>query len=297
MMKHCLGKAALCLAILASSFFVVTNTAAQSRTPFSKNKVLEVSSISATVGKGEVSFSKGETPKTLKTVVNGTVPTVEGKMCLWCFETIRIDPNRKIPTVVFTERSSNELESFKAEGEIVKNLQLETYTVGGKEYRRIKQPFVVESVGLDSVIIEIPPLPKATEFIVSGAGGATLRKKGKGFLLVEGEAHLLQTKVEAAAKKPKPAAWIKLSAEVRQSGKDQIKLNVVRGTYKLKNGVELRVGGRVYVYESVLAFPEGLMIEVGKGGVTLGGKAYTEGTRLTVEKDGAIVLWKLKGMK
>jgi hypothetical protein len=35
----------------------------------------------------------------------------------------------------------------------------------------------------------------ATEFIVSGPDGATLAKVGQGFLLVEGEAYLLQTAV------------------------------------------------------------------------------------------------------
>lgn len=120
--------------------------------------MLEIQSISASVGEGEVSFMEGEEPETLKIQINGTVPVVEGKMCLGCVDTIRIAPNLKVPTDPwFIDREH--------EGErVTLNLALQG------------------------------PIPAdATEFIVSGPEGATLRKEGKGFLLVEGEAYFLQT--------------------------------------------------------------------------------------------------------
>jgi hypothetical protein len=162
--------------------------------PFSKEGAVEVPSISVSAGTGEVSFIKGKEPETLRIEVNGTVPVVEGKVCLWCLEIIRVDPNLSVPTEIFIEKSTDELASVEViEGGVITHWQLETVTIDGQQYNVLKDPPVVDSMELDTAAFKIPIDPEATEFIVSGPKGATLRKEGRGFLLVEGEAYLLQT--------------------------------------------------------------------------------------------------------
>jgi CRISPR/Cas system-associated protein endoribonuclease Cas2 len=83
---------------------------------------------------------------------------------------------------------------------------------------------------------------------------------------------------------------IRLSTHAPAKGK--IELNVLSGDYKLKSGTELWIGSKLFVYEDQMTFPTGLLINVGKGGVTLRGKSYPEGATLTVGKDGAFLLMK-----
>jgi len=56
----------------------------------------------------------------------------------------------------------------------------------------VKGKYIVESISVDFGV-QGPMLPEnATVFITSGPDGATLKKKGKGFMLLEGEAYLLR---------------------------------------------------------------------------------------------------------
>jgi hypothetical protein len=61
-----------------------------------------------------------------------------------------------------------------------------------------------------------------------------------------------------------------------------MELKVVSGNYQVQSGTTLRTGSQIYVFEDVLKLPVGLMIDVGKGGVTLGDTSYPEGTKLYV---------------
>jgi hypothetical protein len=116
------------------------------------------------VGEGTVEFAEGEEPGKLRVEIDGTIPIVEGYWCLCCVNTIRIEPNLQVPTTLFL----NDIEASPGPGgEIPEYVELH--------------------VGLSFTISD-----DATEFIVSGPEGATLRKEGKGFLLVEGEAYFLQ---------------------------------------------------------------------------------------------------------
>jgi len=127
---------------------------------FSKEKVLIIKSISSVVGKGEVSFTKGSKPNTLKITINVTVPVVNGKTCMGCGAIVRIAPNLKIPIKPWF----------------------------------VPTEFQGQSVTFTNSSFEGPTPADVTEFIVSGPQGATLKKEGKGFRLVEGEAHFLQKK-------------------------------------------------------------------------------------------------------
>jgi len=68
----------------------------------------------------------------------------------------------------------------------------------------------------------------------------------------------------------------------------KIELKVLAGAYKLATGATAQAGSQLYVFEDTLTFPVGLMIEVGKGGVTLGGVSYPEGTKLFVYESGIL---------
>jgi outer membrane protein assembly factor BamD (BamD/ComL family) len=127
---------------------------------FSKEKAFKIESISSVVGTGEVSFTKGKKPNTLKITINVTAPVVNGKTCLGCGSLIRIAPNLKVPINPF--------------------------------FTPMKQQGV--SVSFKNMVLEGPNPADAIEFIVSGPQGATLKKEGNGFRLVKGEAHFLKTK-------------------------------------------------------------------------------------------------------
>jgi tetratricopeptide (TPR) repeat protein len=124
---------------------------------FSKDKVLKIESISSIVGTGEISFTKGSKPNTLKITLNATTPVVNGNACMFCGALIRIAPNLKVPIRPF--------------------------------FIATKQPGAT-SMSFNTVI-QGPISAEATKFIISGPQGAILKKKGNGFRLVEGEAHFL----------------------------------------------------------------------------------------------------------
>ena len=144
-----------------------TATPTPSHPTFSETEVLEVPSISAIVGEGQVLFAEGEEPGKLRVEIDGSVPIVEGYWCLCCVDTIRVEPNLRIPTTFFL----NAIEAAPAPGGLIPE-RMELH-----------------------VVLSSPISDDATEFIVSGPEGATLAKEGQGFLLVEGEAYLLQTAV------------------------------------------------------------------------------------------------------
>jgi hypothetical protein len=133
------------------------------KAPITKDRVTGIQSISSTVGKGEVLFEQGKKPGMLKMTFKGvSIKTIKGKACFACAKTVKIAPNVKIDTSFFLDTGTIDRENV------------------GKE-------FDVEDMTLDGTLSE-----NAREFIMSGPQGATLRKVGKGFKLLEGEAYLLQ---------------------------------------------------------------------------------------------------------
>jgi len=67
-----------------------------------------------------------------------------------------------------------------------------------------------------------------------------------------------------------------------------MELKVASGDYQMQNGTTLMTGSQVYVFEDWLKLPVGLMIDVGKGGITLGGTSYPEGMKLYVFETGRL---------
>jgi hypothetical protein len=79
---------------------------------------------------------------------------------------------------------------------------------------------------------------------------------------------------------PIPTTLISLAAEVPDWAAGKMELKVVSGSYQVQGGTTIRAGSQIYVFEDWLKYPVGLMIDVGNGGVTLGGTPYPEGTKL-----------------
>lgn len=160
---------------------------------FSKEKVLKIKSISNYVGDGNILFEKGKEPNTLNFEINGVFKSFGdiNKICYFCVKTIRIAPNLRVPIYLFNKKGFADIIT-RENGNIRQNYQLETVTVAGKTHKRMKSPPVVDSVELDPLIGKIKFKIEATEFIVSGPQGTTLKKEGNGFRLIEGEARLIQ---------------------------------------------------------------------------------------------------------
>ncbi|NQU31712.1 MAG: hypothetical protein HQ521_00620 [Bacteroidetes bacterium] len=85
---------------------------------------------------------------------------------------------------------------------------------------------------------------------------------------------------------------IELSSEVPDWSTNPIMLKVIIGNYKLKSGATLRAGSQLTVKEDWMTFPTGLIINVEKGGIKLGGKLYQEGKKLKVGNEGVLLLLK-----
>jgi len=132
---------------------------------FSADKVLEVPSISALVGEGTIHFMAGDDAQTLKMVITGKMPIVNGNWCLTCLDTVKIDPDIRVETRLFVEIPAPK-------------------PVAG---------LISDYMSMSNTILSSPIHIDATEFIVAGPEGATLTKVGRGFLLVKGSAYLLDT--------------------------------------------------------------------------------------------------------
>jgi hypothetical protein len=240
----------------------LTSTSTVTPTPshpvFSSGEILEIPSISPIVGRGKVIFSEGEDAGNLTVHINGTIPIVEGYWCLCCVDSIQIKPNLKIPISPFFV----ETKAPPAPGGLIS-----------------------ESMELDNLVL-LSPIPEdATVFIVSGPEGATLKKEGSGFLLVEGSAYLLET-AEASdppANTPEPDVVINLGPG--RFGKP-LYLEVIKGDYQLTTGATLFTGSAIDANEDWLTFPWGLVINVKDGEITLKGKTYPAGTTLYVDGQG-----------
>jgi hypothetical protein len=126
--------------------------------PFTIDKIVTIPSISSIVGEGVVSFTQGSEAGNLKITISGKTPVVNGKGCLFCVDKIEIGPNLIVP-----------LDPFFMESD---------------------RPGASMSMDMS---LEGPNPENMTEYILSGPQGATLRKEGNGFFLVEGEAYYVQS--------------------------------------------------------------------------------------------------------
>jgi hypothetical protein len=123
---------------------------------FSTDVVLKIPGIAKSVGSGDCIFSKaGETGKS-NVKISGTIPVLDGVICLCCVETITIGPKMKIQLNLFTPK---------------------------------KQPGASTSLNLS---LSWDDTEEPNVYILSGPEGAKLKKVEDGFLLIEGEAFFVK---------------------------------------------------------------------------------------------------------
>lgn len=86
-----------------------------------------------------------------------------------------------------------------------------------------------------------------------------------------------------------PTTIIRLSQITNGSNSNPLLLEVIKGKYKITSGTTLTSGSVINANEEMLTFPSGLVIEIGKGGVTLNGINYPEGTKFIIDANGTPV--------
>lgn len=133
------------------------------RTPFTTGAVLAVPGISEDVGEGEIAFGPRDDPGRLKVTVDGVAQVFGREYCFACFKTLKLAPNQRVAASWFQRSAS---------------------TPG---------PYVTHEVSFNRLEFDAPRSSKSDTFLVAGPKGATLRKEGAGFRLVEGQAELLRT--------------------------------------------------------------------------------------------------------
>jgi hypothetical protein len=133
-------------------------------TDFVRSRAAEIQAVSPMVLEGEIAFERALANGTFEITITGKWNYSNGQMfCGLCFRTVSIAPKLRIPIDLFYEYLINDPTVISGEASVI-GLTSQT----SKAYTG------------------------ATDFIVSGPEGATLRKEGKGFILVDGQAYLLQ---------------------------------------------------------------------------------------------------------
>ena len=136
--------------------FMAPRAAAQDGVAFTTDSALEVTGISTLVLQGHATLSEaGEDSVRVLLTIDGSTVIDDGVFCLLCVETVAIGPDLAIPATFFAGRG------------------------GGVLAIRLTDYASTRSLNVDSPY-----------HIVSGPTGATLRKSGSGFVLLEGNAWL-----------------------------------------------------------------------------------------------------------
>jgi hypothetical protein len=159
-MNNLIVRKALLAAIFFTLVFTYKQTIAETKEPITKNKITKILSISSIVGQGEITFSKAKNLGQITVKVSGTTPVIDGKGCMFCVNTVKIERNLQVPLYPFFFEVDQKGNSVKLTG------------------LSLTGPAKSE---------------KTTEFILSGKNGATLQKEGNGFRLLKGEAYYLKT--------------------------------------------------------------------------------------------------------
>jgi hypothetical protein len=174
--QQIVGLALLMVMILACQFvqgpptpIPPTSTLAPTNTPkptlsatpapgqvFSTDTVLKIPGVAKSVGTGTCIFSKANEPGKSNVTISGTIPVLDGVICLCCVETITIGPNMKIQLNLFTPK---------------------------------KQPGASTTLNLS---LNWDDTEEPSVYILSGPEGAKLKKVEDGFLLVDGEAFFVE---------------------------------------------------------------------------------------------------------
>jgi hypothetical protein len=167
-------KRGLGLAIIVSSLLIPPQIMGQSRISFSRDKVTEIQSMPDILfEEARIEIMLGKEPETLEAKLFGTIKAIDGMLCFGCVSRVRINPNLKVPIDPF----------------------FISFPVKGGPSLQVRQ--VLDHKGNLSVYFIVPEGirfgKKENEgFIISGPDGATLKREGNGFLLLDGEAFLLR---------------------------------------------------------------------------------------------------------
>jgi branched-chain amino acid transport system substrate-binding protein len=146
---------------------------------------VEIASIADITQRGEVDIAPDSESNGLIVGVKGEVMVREDRACPFCFDTIRIAPNLRVPTSVFTERDIDYMMKLVSveQGRIIPHAKRGGIGPDGRQ-----------SIVLNSLEVycrfRVAINAATTEFIRSGSQGATLTKAGKGVRLLAGSASL-----------------------------------------------------------------------------------------------------------
>lgn len=276
-----MSKAAWVLAVATTCMLAVASPApCQESVALSAKSPTVISTIPEYVqagGRAEVANSNQ--PGSLRVTLSSKPTILPGRgMCLCCVEVVEVAPNVKLPlNPLFSIISQEGLEKLTG-NKVTTQISMEgvlTYVLtisGGKTW------------GNDNL----------DAYIVAGASGATLKKEGRGLLLVKGDANLVKKEATSGtteATSPANPVEIRLTSSNVKSPDGitaALRLEVLKGKYKLASGTTLWTGSKVYVQQDRLTFPAGLVVRIGLGGATLRGHSYAEDAKLRVDEKGAL---------
>jgi hypothetical protein len=155
---------------------------------FSKEQPLQVPGVSEATGKGTLSFSAGPTAGTLRLSINGEVPVLDqASFCFFCVDTVKIAAGLKVPVEFLGPLAPPDTVKIN-EGNVTFAYKFDD--VQGTLVP--KEPREIEKLIFASLVADYPIMENSVNALVAGDQGATLKKDGKSFTLVEGSAHLLK---------------------------------------------------------------------------------------------------------
>ena len=182
---HSLLLLALCLALAACGG---KGAPANSSLNFSKDNPLQVDGVSEATGPGTISFTAGPTAATVSIAINGEVPVLDqASYCFFCVDTIKIAPGLKIP-VEF-------LAPLVPPDDVKINAANITFAYKYDDVQGTlvpKEPREIDKLMFANLTADYPLMDNSANAFVAGDKGATLKKDGKSFTLLEGSAHLLK---------------------------------------------------------------------------------------------------------
>ena len=159
---------------------------------FNKETAVAVESIPDTVWDGKVVFHKIDEEGFAHFTMTGTVKVTgaEEEFPFFCATNVELPPGMKLPAAVFNHQGLKGVITTK-KSVFNRHLKTTTVTVKGKKYNTIKRPYEVDRLEMNPVHAKVKVDPPGDIYIVAGPAGVKLKKEGGGFLLVDGEAKLL----------------------------------------------------------------------------------------------------------
>lgn len=247
---------------------------------FTKDRALEILSVSSETTEGEIFIEKSDQAGKVEIRIPGRIKiqVKKGKISPFCFRSIHIGPKLRIPADLFGE---NDYKDPSGHG------------------------YAVDHIEFNDLGLLKPIKADAQEYVVSGDAGLALTKEGKTFTLVGGSGYFQSYASDTAVAKSAPdrpaageAAAGKAGAEKAAQTLGLPKYSEVLSTYPVGTALcatvadvmggddkGLELSGNVAMMNGKFAWKYyGTKLTV-KAAVTLGGKTYQPGNKLTVDKN------------